>query len=1135
MTRSTGLRTARRALLSVLSVALVLGTVICDVPAYAAGGTVTFDEGLVPDGTRLDSQYRFVGGADGLRFGSAADLGWSTETDCGGSGVGDYRPILRQMSGNGSFSFYAHSGARVTESVTNNCASGEFGTGAILIRCTVQCLSMSGFIGLGNETSTPPVNPNGITFVASGYAADGTLLDTQNVVIDSPGALNGFALDPAGDAAMTFVKLRSTGLLNSVIADDLTYAPDPAALPAYTVTATSVVQNAFLSPGGTATLTYSVVRSNGSDGELTPQATDLPPGVSASFSPTSFPGTSDGSLTLTLTADSNAAASGATSATVGLTGPPTAGTGNDVGFVVHVDPTLQNPPALVNPVAPWCTRQAREVLIALRDGQANPGSAIVTATAGDPGWNATVLNSPVPINGAGIGTAVVVFEHATNSSPNTSQITVSAHPPGRPNDLSSTVTTVSSPSPKIFEPSVSAVPPLGDHQAGSTVHATGFGFCAGSQVRFENDKAIVPLVGTQPADNQLDTSGATDRQNIDVATPRLATSGFFNYNAGFGWSIGPKLTTTGFRNSAGFPFGNYPVSDLTYQDMTDAFGEDQTYLHIDLCFPFGCTIKVRDPVAMIYTAIVRAETVGTQGSGHCYGMSLTAALMRAGLLSLSSYPPQGAQNAWHLTGEAGPSPALARTIQVNHLKQFGLTFLDYWIKQHVLNAVADGNDIVAQVRSAIDHHGGALITIADHGGGHVVLAHSIEDVSSTEHWIDLYDPNYPHASAEDTDFTGAMHEASLNGSRIHIVGSTWTLVFPDATVWSGPTQGLVGGSIIVVPLDEAKKSQLLPSLLSIPQLLTQIIGFGSTSGTSTVTPGAGVVPYDPMNQTTSAGLFVAPPAAKRGAAKAGGQAATVDSPSADTVTTFASGQGTVVAGTLKTSGGSTTQASLADHGVTLSPDATTPLQLLVAREVDGAPIQTTVSGSAPAGDALTLAQTDAGLRVASTKAMTLTLAIDASGGRGSRPTRTVSLTLPAGKDLTVASAQLASTGPSLQVKVGGASRTLAVATPRLGTATIKGLSATRSGGKVSVVAKVRLLSRRGSGQVVMTLTNASGDVVAQKTIPVTRANLRHGKTVTYRWSATLAGKLIAHVAGSITPTVGSAGMVSAAKSVKVGR
>ena len=1048
--------------------------------------------------------------------------------------MGDYRPVLRQLSGNGSFSFYAHSGARAAESVATNCAVGEFFTGAVLARCTVQCLSVSGFIGMGNGTATPPSDPGGAVYTVSGYAADGSLLDSQDVALDGPGALTGFSLDPAGSAAMTFVKLRSSGSGNTVLVDDLTYVPDPSALPTFTLTSTSLFPAAFLSPGGTTTKTYAVVRSNGSDGELTPQLPGLPAGISATFSPTSFPGTSDGTLSVTLTAGDNAPASGATDVTLSLAGPPTAGSGGGHDFTVHVDPTFAALASLPNPVAPWCTRQARTVSIFTRDGAAYSGPVTVTASTGAAGWNAGVVSSPVQMTG-GVATATVVYEHASNAVPDSGTVTVSAHPAGRPGDAVSTSTPVTGQSPTIVQPSVSVVPPLGDHQAGTGVSLTGSGFCPGSRLLFGNDKAAAPMTTSQPPDAQLSASGVTNRQTITANTPRLATSGVLAHDAGFGFVPGPSLTATGFRNSAGFAFDNYAVGDLVYQDMTDAFGEDQTYLHIDLCFPFGCTIKVRDPVAMIYTAIVRAETVGTTGSGHCYGMSLTAALMRAGMLSPTTYPPGSAGDAWHLDGTAGPSAPLARTIQANHLKQFGLTFLDYWIKQHVSNAVASGNDIVTQVRDAVDNHGGALITIADHGGGHVVLAHSIEDVSASEHWIDLYDPNYPFLASEQSDFSGATHEGRVDGSRIHVVGNTWTLVFPDSTVWTGDTRGLLGGSIIVVPLDEAKKKQLLPSLVSIPQLLEQIIGFGSTGGDTTVTGGSALVRYGATNQTTTAGLFLAEPAAKGTASRAAG-ATTVglDSSSDDTVDGFAVDRGTVVVGTLTTSGGSSTDASVVDHGLSLTPDTDTGVELMVARSVTGVPVRTTVVGTAPATGVLALRQTGAGLWVQSSEPTTLSLTFDSSGPEGGSAARTVRVSVPGGQDLTVATGQLLGSGSTVEVRVGGVAHTLPVRPSALGTVAIGRLKAAGAGARTAVTATVRIHGRTGSGAVVMTLTNRSGAVVAQKTFSVKMAAVRKGWSVTYRWRPRASGRLVAHVGASLAPTTGSTGLVGATRSVKVG-
>lgn len=1104
---------------------LLLGLMISAVafvgaqPAGAVGGTLSFDTGVVADSARIDDQFRFVGGSDGLRFaGLSADLGWPSETDCAGFGAGEYRPLLRKFTGSDTFSFYAHSGARGIESATNNCTSGEFGTGAILMRCTVRCLTLSGSMGIGNNTASPPVTTGDPTFTVSGYDAAGTLLQTVDVAITSPGALNDFTLDPPGSAAMTFVKLRSTGLQNTVIADDISYQPDPTAQPTVTVSSTtSGGPDVQLSPGAQATRTFSVVRGNGSTGTLTPQVTGLPTGVTAQLTPTSFSGVDDGTLTVVYSAASNAPPVAATPVSLSITADASAGTPNSVDFTVQVDSTLLPPAAPPNLVGPMCTRQARTITFFVRQGQSYSGPVHVSASTSSSGWSAGVLNDTVTASG-GIAQATLLYTH-TSSPFVGANIQVTAYPQSRPSDAVGRNLAVAGANPDVTDTVVTVTPPLGDRQPAVNLTANGYGFCAGDQLIFGNTEAKSPVTATQPPDNQLVATGETNRQALAAVTPRYATSGKLQVSApGLGLVNLAPLQVRGFRNTRGFSFNNYPVNDLVYDDMTRAFGEDQTYMHIG---PF----LVRDPVAMFYTAIVRAETVGTSGSGHCYGIALTQGQFKNNRLSPLAFPPYSETDPWKLIGPdpGGPSPSLAQTIQANHLKQFGLTFLDYWLKQQFSNLVNTGPILLGRVQSAIQSHGGALITLADNGGGHAVLGYSVEVVSSNEYWIDLADSNYEHRPLEDSDTTGADHKARLDGSRIHVVGDHWYLTFPDGILWDGQVNGLIGGSITIIPFDEANKHQLLPSMLSIPQLLDLLIGFGSTSGSTTVTGGAGLASYAPDNETTSAGLFVGPPAGGAKATRAGDRTVTLSSSGKDTVTGLATSGGTAVLSSLSTKAGTDVTAETVDHGISLSTDKAVPLELQVAREAGRTTLRTTVAGTLPAKGELEVAQTKAGLVVDSTKDTQLTLTLASTTGAHVAATRVVKLHLPANKTAKVATSQLRGQGSTLTVTIGGQSVRLPVKGGALGTVQVDRVRVERHGKKVVVTTTVTAHGK-GAGTVALTLTR-NGKVVASTTRTIKAKAVRAGKPVTLRWKVKAPGHLKAIAQAALAPAIGTDGMV----------
>ena len=1122
---------ARRLVAVVVSLLLVaVGTVVVAGPSAAVDGGLTFDEGYAADGARVDDQYRFVGsgGTTGIRFGGTrVDLGWPGETECGGSGTGDYRPTLRQLSGNGTFSFYAHSGARALESASNNCGAGEFGTGGILLRCTVACLSVSGYVGLGNGTATPPSPPAGMTFTASAYDATGVAVVSSPVVLDGPGALTGFSLSAPPGTSFTFVKVVASGAVQSVLLDDLAYTVDPSALPAYVISTDTTV--AQLHPGESATVPMSVVRSNGSSGTITPIVSGLPSGVTASFSPTAFTGADDGALTLTLDASSSATPGAPVPLTVSASSDAGAGVGTPAALAMTIASTLQTPGGIPTLVAPSCTTQVRQLSIFVGDGSSFSGQVDVHATIDQPDWSAGVLASPLTVVNGRVD-AAVYWTRDTLLGAFTGHLTVTANPVGRPGDVVSRTYAVVWQGPGIAATTVKARPPLGDRQAAEVLSLPAYGFCGALKLKLGNDKAVVDATAAQAPIASLPRNGVLDTQTITVTTPRLATSGTLRYDRldSFGWQPGPALTTTGYRNTAGFAFDNYPVGDLTYQDMTDAFGADQTYTRIDLCFPFGCTITFRDPIAMIYTAIVRAQTVGTQGSGHCYGMAMSAALMREGGIDPAAYLPFTSTTAYGLNSAAAPSGALAHTIQVNHLKQFGLTFMAYWLKQHQTNILANADQTAGMIRDAIDTKGGALITIADHGGGHVVLAHSIEDGAPGEHWVDVYDPNYPYTTAEDTDTTGATHESRLNRSRIRLVGSTWSLQFPDGTMWGGNLNGLTS-SLVVVPLSEASKKQLLPSLFDVGQiisLLGSLMSFGSAGGTATVSPGAGLLAYPSMNASTTSGLFL--PAPTGPTTSSTGGSVHLTGTNAGTVDGLVVADGTSVASALGLRPGTDVTVQKVVGGQSVTSDTALPSTIVSSRS-NRPGLTSTLSYVAPAGSTVSVTQSASALSVRSSAPLTLKVRIDNRSTRSAGVTRVLSVALPAGARLVVPAAALAATTPTLVATVGG--HRVVLRSPRvlLGTAVVRSVASSRARSTLSVAATVAVKAKKGAlGTVVLVLTRG-GRVVATKRFAVTARAAALGTPVVYRWRLAASRGLVLRVTAVVAAPSSASGVVSATR------
>ena len=103
-----------------------------------------------------------------------------------------------------------------------------------------------------------------------------------------------------------------------------------------------------------------------------------------------------------------------------------------------------------------------------------------------------------------------------------------------------------------------------------------------------------------------------------------------------------SLTVDSYRNTDAFNFQNFdPV--LTFQDLTDAFGEKQTYINVNVCgfLTLGlaqCSVAiVPDPVALAMLLIAQK----TMATGTCFGFSLTDQRLLGGEIDLTSLPRTG--------------------------------------------------------------------------------------------------------------------------------------------------------------------------------------------------------------------------------------------------------------------------------------------------------------------------------------------------------------------------------------------------------------------------------------------------------------------------------------------------------------
>ena len=144
-------------------------------------------------------------------------------------------------------------------------------------------------------------------------------------------------------------------------------------------------------------------------------------------------------------------------------------------------------------------------------------------------------------------------------------------------------------------------------RSGTTVEISGQYFCSQATVAFGNAEATV----TATVQHESGIQGPYDY--LRVTTPRYATTGPVTVTAGSPAASGSSsssLTVDSYRNTDAFNFHNFdPV--LTFQDLTDAFGEKQTYINVNVCgfLTLGlaqCSVAiVPDPVALAWLAIAK--------------------------------------------------------------------------------------------------------------------------------------------------------------------------------------------------------------------------------------------------------------------------------------------------------------------------------------------------------------------------------------------------------------------------------------------------------------------------------------------------------------------------------------------------
>jgi uncharacterized delta-60 repeat protein len=553
-------------------------------------------------------------------------------------------------------------------------------------------------------------------------------------------------------------------------------------------------------------INLSLTRLNGSNGSISLAVNGLPRGVTASLQPTALDGTQT-SATLVLSADESAAL-----ATTGqtVTGTPlvaTAGTKQrSDAFLLEVTPAFAIYGGGEADVAPCTPNPDLGFAVRKPPGSGDVALAVMLWTSGAPTGLPAGLQATIdpPVSGF------------TRSWMTSHTLTVTAAPGSLPRDTAFVIqgtsgTRVFYSDPFVLHPLAATIDTVSAQfgrtpqalQPGSTIILSGQGFCPGGTVHFGNDQAVA-----------TPTSLTNDR--IVVEVPRLATSGYLSVTGS-----GPQdvvwpssFTVDSYRNWNGFKFHNY-TPHITFDQLTTAFGSDQTYDELPLCI-FDCSVSFRDPLAMAVNAIANAFFDRSDGGGACFGFSLASQRFDTGLKSRADFPP-GALINYDLGTAAGPSGPLREYINAQQVVQASEEFLGHYVDRAASQSVGHASDVISEIRGtirdALSNGEFPLVAIRDGLRGHVVIAYDLEDVGPSEYFIDIYNSNVEYQASEDSN--GALHRQRVEQSRIHMApDGTWGLPDPD------PSKAMNGGlgEIVVTRASQIPTNPTLPGVALVEDL-----------------------------------------------------------------------------------------------------------------------------------------------------------------------------------------------------------------------------------------------------------------------------------------------------------------------------
>jgi hypothetical protein len=800
------------------SLAVLAAVVALSVPAVAGADTVKIDfEAPAPAPPVWNAQGTGLGTVVNDEYLTGAFTRFLS-TDFG------FRPFRNTASGNArSGTVVADVGADVCFADTGDAGGCEFAVGGSSGRLTRTAQKITLYAGLFTNYGNPAAN---VTAQLIAYDPGGAVAATGAAVPIFAGPFDSAVTVTSASANIARWELHVGGTDNvgaAVGFDDLTMDFPANSLPDFSLSTGSDVRAVL--QGQTTDVPVQITRLNGSAGPVRFGVSGLPVGISAQVVPNPVTGAPD-TATVKLTAAVDAPAFDVPTQ-ITITADPqgdgsVAPAARSVGVLLRVaeDFGLRADGATTAAV-PACT--SVDVPFTLTRDRAFTGTVTLAATGLPAGVTAEILPGTTIAPGGNVFVTGTLRLTGSTTPPATATVTLRATAPGAPDKT--LAITVGGAAPTATLDSGLGLTPRA-LQPGTTIHATGNGFCPGTRVR----------VGTTLAE-----SGATvdpDGHGLTFVVPRFAVPGAVTILPPAprgGFTTTNTLLVKTFRGTYGFPFGNFDYGTLSIDELTDEFGAGDLFIRVNPCWPFGsCSVNtgILNPVAAVAWGVLNIALHSSHG--HCFGISRAVQELMNRKTPYRRFSGT-ATVPYELPSAAAPSSGLSDWLDAKHAAQGSSEFLNAWAGR---DRTVAGQ--VARARSELAAGRLPMITLA-HGGltdgeGHAMLVYDLQPTADGGTDLYVYDNNRPQTDGELGN--PGSHQAAEQASVVHTTAHGWSFDLGSATWTSGDD-----GKLFVVPFSTIPDDPSLPGLsdlVSIPALM--IFGSDGAAKTSGAGDGAQYLP-----------------------------------------------------------------------------------------------------------------------------------------------------------------------------------------------------------------------------------------------------------------------------------------------------